>query len=93
MIYTLIIPKNELKEVRKMIDRTNGKTEVAKIVLSASDKMVEITNEAEEGFKMKYYMIINKQRVYFDFNYAGFRDSQKYLLDHGISKRKLHIES
>lgn len=43
-----------------------------------------------EGWR--YYMIIKKQRVYFSFNLEGFRLAQKYLLDHGLKRRKLYIE-
>lgn len=41
---------------------------------------------------MKYYIIINGQRVYFDYSYGGLCAAQKYLLDNGIKRRKLHIE-
>jgi hypothetical protein len=37
-------------------------------------------------------MIINKERIYLEFNLCGFREAQKYLLEHGIKKRKLHVE-
>jgi hypothetical protein len=41
---------------------------------------------------MRYYMIVNKEKIYFEFSLVGFRAAQKYLLDHGIKKRKLYIE-
>jgi hypothetical protein len=42
---------------------------------------------------MKYYIIVRRQRIYFDFSYAGFRAAQKWLLDHGLGSRKLHIHN
>jgi len=48
-------------------------------------------NEIEE-MKMEYYMIVKKQKIYFSFDLSGFRAAQKYLLDHGLKKRKLYVE-
>ncbi len=42
---------------------------------------------------MRYYMIVKGQKIYFEFSYAGFREAQKWLLEHGIKRRRvLHIE-
>ena len=41
---------------------------------------------------MRYYIIVNKQRIYFTFNLEGFRQAQKYLLDNGLKKRKLYVD-
>ena len=40
---------------------------------------------------MKYYMVVNRQKIFFPFNLEGFRMAQLYLLEHGLKSRKLHI--
>jgi hypothetical protein len=41
---------------------------------------------------MRYYIIVKKEKIYFEFNLSGFRNAQKYLLDNGLKKRKLYVE-
>lgn len=42
---------------------------------------------------MRYYMIVKKNKVYFEFSLSGFREAQQYLLENGLKKRKLHVEN
>jgi hypothetical protein len=66
-----------------MIPRRSGRS-------SVSEPAHKIKAERQEETTMRYYIIVNHKRIYFEFSYAGLRAVQKYLLDNGISSRMLH---
>ena len=41
---------------------------------------------------MRYYIKHNNQKIYFPFNYEGFKQAQIYVDLHNLKNRKLHVE-
>lgn len=42
---------------------------------------------------MRYYLLHNGNRIYFEFSLDGLKQAQEYVEKHGLKRRKLYIES
>ena len=41
---------------------------------------------------MRYYLLHNGKRIYFEFSLQGFKEAQAYVENHKLGKRKLYVE-
>lgn len=41
---------------------------------------------------MRYYLFHNRKKVYFEFGLIGFKESQAYVENNNLGKRKLYVE-
>lgn len=44
------------------------------------------------GVDMRYYLMHNGKKVYFEFSLVGFKAAQLYIEKHGLGKRRLYVE-